>query len=597
MLNLQSRIGLICHLQIVKKDKYTALSDKNRITHRLIEPQRGLIYDLSGKLIAINKENYQAAIIFEEIVNIREALEAFNHILPSANLNISQILKEINQSKKFVSIKIADDLSWKEFAKLNANIHRLNGVYPLVGFKRYYPMGESHSHLLGYTSSISEDESYSNPLSKLNNGKSGKIGIEKSEDEKLRGELGNRNIEVNANGREIRELGRVDSKKGKNIQLTIDSDVQKYCFEQLKDVSGSIAITNVNTGEYIALVSSPGFDPNLFNRGLSNDLWQSLLRNKFKPLINKSISNLYPPGSTIKPLVALAALESGVDSKMKLFCNGKHDIVDTSLESGFKTFHCWKKNGHGEVDLSKAIKVSCDVYFYQIARKIGINKISETCKRFGLGKEVFNVFYEEKKGLVPNKEWKKKELGKSWMVGETLSAGIGQGYFLTNAAQLSLALAQIVNGGNKLKPSISYNNDEKFNSNEYSTSIIANKVHLKIIKNALYQATNEVGGTSYRSRVVGNLKMAGKTGTSQVRAISAKERKEGIIKNKNLPWEKRDHGLFIGYGPTDKPIYSISVIIEHGGSGSGAAAPIASKVFQYLFNNKMNLKHKSILNV
>ena len=587
----------LAYLQIVEKDNYSALSDDNRITHRLLEPQRGIIFDIGGRPIATNIEDYQAVIVREETVDIKAALESLNIILPHTNLDISKTIIKVNKSKKFVPIKIIGDLSWEDFARLNSNIHKLKGIYPMVGFKRYYPWAYSHAHLAGYVSKISESELYSNPLAKLYNAKSGKIGVEKSFDNKLRGELGNKSVEINAHGREIREINRVDSKQGENIQLTIDSNVQEVCFNQLKGLSGAISVMNVDSGEYIAMVSSPAFDPNLFDRGLSNDSWSSLKDNRFNPLINKAISNYYPPGSTIKPFVAIAALESGIDSKMKLFCNGKHDIEDKSTESGVKTFHCWKKTGHGNVDLSEAIKVSCDVYFYQVALKIGINKIAKVCKRFGLGEEVFDIFFEEKKGLVPDKKWKKEQIGESWMVGETLSAGIGQGYFLITPAQINLALAQIVNGGKKLFPSIIYKDDKENFNKKYTSSIIANNTHVKIIRNALDNATNSQGGTSYRSRIEGDLKMGGKTGTSQVRVITSKEREEGIIKNKDLPWEQRDHGLFIGYGPVDKPLYSVSVVIEHGGSGSGSAAPLAQKIFQYLFKNKMNINRKSIINV
>jgi len=587
----------LAYLQIIENDNYSSLSDDNRITHRLLEPERGFIFDISGRPIATNKENYQAAIILEETVNINDALNAFNHVLPGAKLNIPETIKRIKKSKKFVPIKLIDDLSWEDFAKLNSNIHKLKGVYPVVGFKRHYPKAESHAHLVGYVSSIDESEVYSNPFAKLNNAKSGKIGVERSLDELLRGILGNKSIEINAVGREIREIQRVESKKGESIQLTIDSEIQDFCYSQLEGVSGSISVINVNTGEYLALVSSPSYDPNLFSTGLDNKKWSELTSDKFKPLINKTISNNYPPGSTIKPLVAIAALESGIDPNKKMHCNGKYEIDDKSLESGVKIFHCWKKKGHGNVDMTEAIKVSCDVYFYQIAREVGINKIAEVCKRFGLGKEVFDIFYEEAKGIVPNKNWKKEMLGESWMVGETLSAGIGQGYFLTSSAQLSLALAQIVNGGKKLLPSIIVGKDKANSKISYDSRIIANLNYLEIVKQSLFEATNMAGGTSYGSRVVGDLKMGGKTGTSQVRAISAKEREVGIIKNKDLPWEKRDHGLFIGYGPTENPLYALSIIIEHGGSGSRAAAPLAKKIFEYIFKNKMSINRKKILNV
>tara|TARA_B100000579_G_C22840362_1_gene861092 strand:+ start:820 stop:2703 length:1884 start_codon:yes stop_codon:yes gene_type:complete len=587
----------LAYLQIIENDNYSSLSDDNRITHRLLEPQRGFIYDISGRSVATNKEDYQAAIIMEETIDINEALNAFNHILPNAKLNVVETIKKIKKSKKFVPIKLIDNLSWAEFARLNSNIHKLKGIYPVVGFRRYYPRSESHAHLVGYVSAIEEKEVYQNPFAKLNNAKSGKIGVERSFDESLRGVLGNKSIEINAMGREIREIKRIESKRGENIQLTIDSELQEFCYNQLKGVSGSISVTNVKTGEYVALASSPSYDPNLFSTGLDNKKWTELTSNKFKPLINKTISNNYPPGSTIKPLIAIAALESGISPTTQLYCNGKHEIGDTSLESGVKVFHCWKEKGHGNVDMNEAIKVSCDVYFYQIARQIGINKIAEVCERFGLGKEVFNIFFEEKKGVVPNKAWKQKVLGEPWMVGETLSAGIGQGFFLTSSAQLSLALAQIVNGGKALIPSIIVDQNRNKFEKKYDKRIIAKKEHLEIVKQSLYDATNIVGGTSYRSRIIGDLKMGGKTGTSQVRVISQQEREEGIIKNKDLPWEERDHGLFIGYGPVDDPLYALSIIIEHGGSGSSAAAPLAKRIFEYIFKNKMSINRQKLINV
>ena len=584
----------LAYLQIFESENYQSLSDKNRITQRLIEPNRGIIYDIQGNALATNIEKYQVVLIREESKDLMQSLETFEKILANKKFDKDKIYEKAMSHKKFVPINLVSELTWEEFSKLNANLHKLDGIFPRIGTKRSYTAGESHSHLIGYIAPITKDEKTNNPLSKIYNAKSGKIGIEKANDVKLRGLLGTKNVEVNSQGREIRELSRIDSIQGKNIQLTIDSELQDFCYKALDGQSGCVSVTNVLTGECSALVTSPSYDPNLFSATISNSKWEKLNNDRYKPLINKSISNQYPPGSTIKPFVAIAALEAGISESKTIFCNGKHEIADKSLESGVKTFHCWKKQGHGNVDLNEAIKVSCDVYFYQIAREIGINKIAEVCKRFGLGKQVFNEFIEESNGLVPNKSWKKETLGTSWMVGETLSAGIGQGYFLATAAQLSLALAQLVNGGKKINPHIVYGNQISSENDEIN---LASKRHIKIVQKALDDATNSVNGTSYGSRITGKYKMGGKTGTSQVRVISSKEREDGIIKNKDLPWEMRDHGLFIGYGPIEKPTYSISVIVEHGGSGSGSAAPIASKIMKYIFKSKVNLKRKNLINV
>ena len=584
----------LAYLQLYKNSDYRSLSDENRITHRLIEPLRGIIYDVNGTTLANNIESYQASVILEETPNIKAALVSLNKVLPEKKIDVDQTIIEINRSKRFVPVKILDNLTWSEFSRLNANLYRLKGIFPSVSFKRNYPKKDSHAHLVGYVSDISNKESFNNPFYKLNNSKSGKIGIEKSFDKQLRGNLGNKSLEINAFGREIRELTRIDGKEGRNIQLTIDSDVQEFCYNQLSNVSGSISVIDITNGNYIALASSPAFDPNQFSSGLSQEYWNELIDNEYKPLINKTISSYYPPGSTIKPLVALAGLESGINHLETFNCTGKHEVADTSLDSGYKYFHCWKKNGHGNLDMTGAIRESCDVYFYQLARKIGINKISEVCKRFGLGQDVFDIFFEEKEGIVPDKKWKMKTLGKRWLIGETLVAAIGQSYFLSTSSQLSLATAQIVNGGKKLETSIFY----KKNKNKPKLPILlAAQSHLKIISNAMDEATNNPKGTSYRSRISGEHKMGGKTGTSQVRAISAKEREEGIIKNKDLPWNRRDHGLFIGFGPLKNPRYAISVIVEHGGSGSASAAPIASKVLEFMFLKKLNLKRKMLNNV
>ena len=574
----------LAYLQIYKHDEYSSLSDDNRTTHRLIAPQRGNITDISGKILATNIENYQALVVLEETGNIYEALIALNSFLPEKKIDVRKILEIAKKSPKFKPIKLIENLTWDEFSKLNANTHKLQGIFPGVDYKRYYPAKEASAHLVGYVSSLSENELYNNPFTKLTNAKSGKIGIEKSKDRNLRGVIGNKRLEINAFGREIRELNRIESKKGQDIRLTIDRDLQEFCYGQLDGISGSIAVTNIHTGEYIALTSAPSFDPNKFYNGISNKDWNFLTKNRYKPLINKSISSHYPPGSTIKPLVALAALEKKFDPNKRINCDGSYEIKDTSTLKGTKSFHCWKEKGHGLMNMKEAIQKSCDVYFYTVAREIGIDKIAEVCKRFGLGEKVFDNFVEELSGTVPNKEWKKKNIGYNWMVGETLVAGIGQGYFLATPAQLSLVVAQLVNGGKKIEPKIIY---EKNISKESSYSEpLAKSKHLEFIKECLYASTNVKGGTSYNSRLTGNYQFAGKTGTSQVRRISEQEREEGIIKNEDLEWSKRDHGLFIGYGPTLNPKFSISVLVEHGGSGSGAAAPIAKKVMKFIFSNK-----------
>ena len=589
-----SIIGRLFYLQISENIKYRSLSDKNRLREWKVVPQRGIIEDYFGNKIASNKQVFQLHMMPEDVPNIEALFFKLSKLIDFSEREKVSLLKRLKKRKPWQPIIISDNLSWSEFSKLNLFLHEVPGIKPVVSVARKYIGDGSLSHLVGYVSAVSskdlESDKYLRSIN-IPGLKTGKSGLEKSLNNLIIGEPGFQRFEVNAYGKRVKELEFTQGVYGKNYRTTIDTEIQKYASGLIIDKSGSVCVMDIFTGDVVAMVSSPTFDPNQFVHGISLDNWKKLIEDTKKPLMNKSLSGLYPPGSTIKPIVALSALENGIVSpKFVVECKGSIDFYG-------KKHHCWKEKGHGFMGMRNAIKQSCDIYFYEISRRLGIDRLSETAKKFGLGRKAFDIFYEEKKGVVPNKAWKKEILGESWMVGETLSAGIGQGYFLTTSAQLSLALAQIVNGGNKLEPSIvvDYNSD---NSKKlYDTQLLASKGHLELIKQSLINATNTAGGTSYRSRIFGNLKMGGKTGTSQVRVILAKEREEGIIKNKDLPWEERDHGLFIGYGPVDEPLYSIAVIIEHGGSGSGVAAPLAKKIFGYLFKNKMHITRKKLTNV
>ena len=403
---------------------------------------------------------------------------------------------------------------------------------------------------------------------------------------------------------------------GKKVRTTLDLDLQNHAQEILKEKSGAICVMDIYTGGVIVMASSPTFDPNKFVHGIDSKSWKALIQNKSKPLMNKALSALYPPGSTIKPIVALSALENDVvNPKFKIFCTG-------SIELYGEKYHCWKKKGHGTVNLKEAIKQSCDCYFYEVARRLGVDRLSVTAKNFGLGSKLLANYQEEKSGLVPNTKWKLKNIGRGWVLGETLITGIGQGYFQCTPFQICHMTAQLANGGFKLKPKIiedgfsiesfvenwkiqqenaqekGYQNIEEFAGTDTALTLFRNQENIKFVQLAMYAATNEPMGTSYRSRIDNKkYRYAGKTGTSQTKKITAKQR-ELELKQSQLPYEERDHALFTAFAPFDNPRYALSVVIEHGGSGSSGAAPLAKQLIKKLVDkNEERMKLKTNINV
>ena len=474
-------------------------------------------------------------------------------------------------------------------------MHEIQGIKPVVAVTRKYLQDGSFSHLIGYVSDVSvSDLENSEFLRKVHvpGLKTGKTGLEKSLNESMVGEAGYQRYEVNAFGKKVKELKFIQGTFGKNFRTTLDMDVQKFANELLKDKSGSICVMDIYTGDIIAMVSGPTFDANKFVHGIASKDWQDLINDDKKPLINKSIAGVYPPGSTLKPIVALSALENDVvGPNTTVKCEGAIELY------GHK-YHCWKEKGHGFLRLREAIKQSCDIYFYEVARRLGVDRLAVTANKFGLGNKVFDILNEERTGLVPSTQWKLKNIGKGWLIGETLLAGIGQGYFQTTPMQLCLMTAQLANGGYKIKPKIIYDEQAlqptidawraEFNLRNNSINLSSpllkklykNRENVKFVLDAQYGATNEPMGTSYRSRhVKPEYIFAGKTGTSQIRRITEEER-ELKLKQKDLPYKRRDHALFIAFAPYKNPRYALSVVIEHGGTGSSIAAPIAKKMFK-----------------
>ena len=605
-------IARLFSLQISDNKKYLTLSDKNRLREWRLPPIRGEFVDYFGNTVASSLKVYQLHVIPEEVENFRYLMLRLKDILSLTNSELKKIIKKNKNQKPWETLVISENLTWEQFVKVNYFLHDLIGVKPVLSISRNYPFDDNYTHILGYVSQANKDDISRSQKIKDNyvpGLKVGKTGLEKSLEEELIGVNGVERYEVNAFGKRIKQINHTEGEQGKKIRLTVDTEIQKLSNELLKEKAGSISVMDIYTGEIVAMQSSPSFNPNLFVFGISHDDWQLIRNNPLKPLVNKTLTGLYSPGSTIKPIVALSALENNIiDKDFKVNCIGK-------IEMYGQTYHCWKKKGHGVVNLKEAMKQSCDTYFYEIARKLGVDRLKVTATNFGLGEKVLqDTFSNEKKGLIPDTEWKKNTLGKGWVIGETLITGIGQGYMQTTPLQLCLMTAQLANGGHKIYPKITIN--EKDETYEEVKAIIKknyeinkeleqgllessqeffafpkDKKHevlyrkfknIKLIREAMFASTNEVRGTSYSSRIKDpKYQFAGKTGTSQVRRIT-KAARELDLNTSEIPYNERDHALYIAFGPYKNPRYALSIVIEHGGSGSSTAAPIAKKLFKLI---------------
>jgi penicillin-binding protein 2 len=591
-------IGRLFTLQINESKKYLTLSDKNRVREWKLPPERGEFYDYFGKLIAGNQRVYQLHLIPEQVENFKSLAARLKNILELSDDEYSRILKKKDEIKPWETLIVSENLDWKQFAKVNNYLHELTGVKPVLSVSRYYPYKENLTHIIGYVNqaTVEDLENSEQIKSKFVPGlKVGKTGLEKTFENELIGTNSIERYEVNAYGKRISQLEFQKGDKGKNIKLTIDADIQNLCNQLLVNKAGSISVMNIFTGEIIAMHSSPSFDPNLFLFGINQDDWQLIRNNPMKPLVNKTISGQYSPGSTIKPIVALSALENKIINKdFKVFCKGK-------IESYGQTYHCWKKEGHGSVDLKEAMKQSCDTYFYEISRLLGVDRLSVTAKKFGLGNKILeNLFNNEKTGLIPSTQWKKNNLGKNWLLGETMITGIGQGYIQTTPLQLCLMTAQIANGGYKIQPKIIVDNEKQNLVSESFEPLFKDKKNIKLIQETMFSSVNEVRGTSYSSRISDpKYQFAGKTGTAQVKRITNLDR-ELDLDTAEIPYEERDHALYIAFGPYKSPQYAMSIIVEHGGSGSSAAAPIAKELFKMVIDKhelREKLKEKNLLDI
>jgi penicillin-binding protein 2 len=476
----------------------------------------------------------------------------------------------------FVPVTLADRLTWEDIAEVAVNAPALPGITPDVGLSRHYPMEADFSHVVGYVGPVSDYDlsriEDPDPLLQIPKFQIGKIGVETKLEPLLRGKAGSRRIEVNAAGRMMRELERHEGVPGADVQLTLDHRLQNFIHARMTGESGGVVVMDVERGDILGIGSSPGFDPNLFVRGISVEDYRSLTENRYRPLADKTVQGTYPPGSTFKMITALAALEAGVIGEGgTVYCPGH-------MSAGGRRFHCWKRGGHGSMNLNAALQQSCDVYFYEVAQRTGINKITEVANRFGLGVRHDLPMSAVADGLTPTTDWKRARRGEDWYPGDTLNSAIGQGFVLTSPLQLAVMTARIASG-TAVRPRLVKSVDGVETPVETDGDLGVAPRHLAAVREGMYAVSNTTRGTGFRSRIAAEtMILAGKTGTSQVRNITAAERARGVFRNEDLPWERRDHALFVAFAPYDAPRLAISVVIEHGGGGSTAAAPVARDV-------------------
>lgn len=610
---LGALVSRLYYLQIVDADRYRTLSEDNQFNLELLAPIRGRIFDRNGLALADNQDNFRIEIVKEQTSDPSETLRALGTVIEISKYDVTRVLREMRRKRNFVPITVVENLTREDISRVAVNTPYLPGVRIEVGRTRRYPHADKIAHVTGYVAAVSDSELTGDPVLELPDFRIGKAGMEKLFDEDMRGQAGQRQVEVNALGRIIRKLPGQEGQPGRDMTLTIDMRLQEFTSKRLaranaREVpldhpdavaalaglaeeersitvddtvyldkkgkavpgeSGAAVIMDVHSGEVLTLSSVPAYDPNGFNKGLSARDWEDLLSNPRSPLTNKAIAGQYPPGSTFKMVVALAALEAGLAGPgTEVNCIGH-------MELGKGRFHCWKKWGHGTLNMVQALEQSCDIYFYEMAKRVGIHRIQAMARRMGLGERTRVELNGERRGLVPSKEWKLATRGERWQLGETVISGIGQGFLLATPLQLALMTARLANGGVLVKPTLVREQGEI----QEPASLKINPASLKVVLEGMNAAVNGARGTAKKAAPKGvDYKLAGKTGTAQVRRITRSERLSGVVKNEDLPWRERDHALFVAFAPYDAPRYATAVVIEHGGSASRVAAPIARDI-------------------
>jgi len=565
--------GRMAWLAVFEGETYQLRAQANRIQDRLIPPRRGWIVDRQGKPIAMNRPDYRLELRPAEVEDLDATLVAIRAVLEIDLAEDARIRDDVRGQPSFMPVVVRQNLSWREFSGCNVRLATLPGVTPVQSFSRFYPEADHFAHLVGYVGAPTPEQyrEQKNPLLIYPGFRIGKDGIERFADKQLRGTAGSSRVEMTARGELVRELGTNADTPGETLRLTIDRDLQDYAARRLGDNSASVIVMDVITGDVLCMVSMPAYDPNIFSRRVPARLWNALQKDDHTPLLNKSAMGLYPPGSTFKMVTTLAALEAGVDPADTVGCSGAYRL-------GNNTWHCHARRGHGGVNMHRALPLSCDTYFYVMGRKVGIDAIATMARRLGLGQDYPLPLPGQAKGIVPDKAWKQRRYGKDWREGETLNGAIGQGYIVTNPLQLAVMTARLASGREVMPRLIADGPAPQF------PSLGIPDAHLALVRQGMVDVVNAGYGTARAARSpIGDVLFAGKTGTAQVRRISAAERKRGVIRNEALPWKQRDHALFVAFAPADAPRYACSVIIEHGIAGGRYAAPIARDVLSFLF--------------
>jgi len=566
-------------MQLERADEYRLLAEGNSVKIRLLPPARGLIHDRNGVLLAGNEQNYRVTVTREDAGDVDLVLARLRRLIALGDDEATEIADELHRRSPNSPITVAERLSWEEFARIAVNAPALPGVTPEVGLSRLYPRGPDFAHVVGYVGAVSDYDLSKiedpDPVLRIPRFQLGKTGVEAKLEEMLRGKAGTRRVEVNSGGREMRELSREEGTPGANVQLTVDYRLQNYALQRLGDESAAAVVIDCRSGDLLALSSAPAFDPNLFVRGISTRDYRALQDDDHRPLADKSVQGLYPPGSTFKLVSALAALEAGVIGLDEtVYCPGH-------LEVGGRKFHCWRRAGHGHLHLTQSLEQSCDVFYYDISQRVGIDRIAEMARKLGLGTRHDLPLSAVAQGIAPDKDWKRKRYDTDWLIGDTLNASIGQGYVLASPLQLAVMTARVASG-RAIVPRVVRSVDGVEVPNPEAAPLDIKPEHLAAVRRGMDMVVNSPRGTARSAKIVlAEMRMAGKTGTSQVRNISAAERARGVISNADLPWERRDHALFVCYAPVDNPRYAVALVVEHGGGGSAVAAPIARDILLF----------------
>ncbi|WCM28915.1 penicillin-binding protein 2 [Sphingomonas sp. QA11] len=543
--------GRMTWLAVAENEHYSLLSESNRVNMTLVPPRRGWIVDRNGVPIANNRTDFRVDIIPDRLENKDRTLGLLRDILSLPPEAMDRITADLKRAAGFQPVQVIENLDLEKFAAVSVRLPELPGVAPSRGFARSYPSGAAVAHLTGYVGAASAEQyqKTKDPLMVTPGFKLGKDGLEKTLEPELRGSPGAKRVEVTARGKLVRELATRPDVPGKTARLTIDAGLQEYAARRLGTNSGSAVVIDCLTGEMLAMVSMPAYDPNSFSDGISHLEWKMLSDDDHVPLMNKVLQGLYPPGSTVKPMNALALLEAGVHPDQSVHCSG-------ALKVGNGTFHCWRRGGHGSVNMRRGVAQSCDIYFYQMARDIGYDRIAPIARKLGLGQKFDLPFSSQRYGTVPDSAWKLRRYKQNWTVADSLNASIGQGYVLANPLQLAVMASRIASG-RALQPSILMDKVHP------AAALDVSPEHLEIVRDAMFAVVND-GGTGGASRLqIPGMTISGKTGTAQVRRISMAERRSGVLNNASLPFKMRDHALFICFAPSDKPRYAAAVVLEH----------------------------------